>query len=487
VPYPWHRVIDRTGVSCTGASQQVCFPLRMQARTHLDRTWDAEAVRTRRFLADDGVRWLLRFLANQSIIPAQRPDPSKTKKRPQQDSNLRSRLRRARPQNPLTNGGTDLRGQLGRVWGVAAVGPVLSGWRRPGPDLGGEALPGLTSGWLALRVDAVLTEQGAEPLELVGELLASLGQLRQRRVPAGPLLSPRGLVGQQLLLPVAQRGGLIEVLGIDGRLLLGAGCLDLLVQVTGVGSDPDPLLNGRQPLLDRLQANLRSRPRLLSRVPVQQLDDLLAHPVQVSAQPDQHLRGHAVVLADEAEQDVLGADVVVAELQRLTQRKLEHLLGPGRERDVPLQRFLAPADDLLDLLPHGIQADAERLKRLGRDTFALAEEAEQDVLGADVVVLKPPGFFLSQDHNPPGPVGKPLEHRLPPRATEQNLAARPEHRPNGTCPGKPVMTHPHYASAEVRRDRKAARWPGPSLAVDQVTGGPLVLLDPRQEEEGTRV
>ena len=37
---------------------------------------------------------------------------------------------------------------------------------------------------------------------------------------------------------------------------------------------------------------------------------------------DQHLGGHAVALADQAEQDVLGADVIVTELQRLTQRKL---------------------------------------------------------------------------------------------------------------------------------------------------------------------
>ena len=51
-------------------------------------------------------------------------------------------------------------------------------------------------------------------------------------------------------------------------------------------------------------------------------DDLLAYPVQVGAQPDQHLRGHAVALTDEAQQDVLGADVVVAELQRLAQRQL---------------------------------------------------------------------------------------------------------------------------------------------------------------------
>ena len=91
---------------------------------------------------------------------------------------------------------------------------------------------------------------------------------------------------------------------------------------------------------------------------------------------------------------MLGADIAVAELQRLAQRELKHLLGPWRERDVPGRRLLAPADDLLDLVPHGVQADAQRLERLGRYAVALADEAEQDVLGADVVVIEHPGFFL---------------------------------------------------------------------------------------------
>ena len=70
------------------------------------------------------------------------------------------------------------------------------------------------------------------------------------------------------------------------------------------------------------------------RVARQQLDDLLAHPGQVGAQLHEHLGGDALALADQAEEDVLGADVVVAELQRLAQRQLEDLLGPRGERDV---------------------------------------------------------------------------------------------------------------------------------------------------------
>ena len=54
-------------------------------------------------------------------------------------------------------------------------------------------------------------------------------------------------------------------------------------------------------------------------VAVQHLDDLLPGPVQVGAEPDEDLRGHPVALADQAEQDVLGADVVVPELDGLAQ------------------------------------------------------------------------------------------------------------------------------------------------------------------------
>ena len=116
----------------------------------------------------------------------------------------------------------------------------------------------------------------------------------------------------------------------------------------------------------------------------QQLDDLLADAGQVGAELDEHLGGDALALADQAEEDVLGADVVVAELQRLAQRQLEDLLGARRERDVPGRRRAALADDLLDLAAHGLERDAQALERLGRDAFALVDQPEQDVLGADV-------------------------------------------------------------------------------------------------------
>ena len=145
----------------------------------------------------------------------------------------------------------------------------------------------------------------------------------------------------------------------------------------------------------------------------QQLDDLLAHAAQVGAELDEHLRGHALALADEAEQDVLGADVVVTELKRLAQRQFEHLLGPRGERDVPGRRRAALTDDLLDLVAHRLERDAQRLERLGRDPFAFVDQPEQDVLGTDVAVVQQACFLLGEDHDPASPVGEAFEHVSP--------------------------------------------------------------------------
>ena len=146
----------------------------------------------------------------------------------------------------------------------------------------------------------------------------------------------------------------------------------------------------------------------------QQLDDLLADPRQVGTQADQHLGRHALALADQAEEHVLGADVVVAELQGLAQRQLQDLLGPGRERRGAGRGRPGRADRLLHLLAHCFQADPEGLERLGRHALTLVDEAEQDVLGPDEVVVEQARFFLGQDQDSSGSVSKTFEHAGPP-------------------------------------------------------------------------
>jgi hypothetical protein len=118
-----------------------------------------------------------------------------------------------------------------------------------------------------------------------------------------------------------------------------------------------------------------------------ELDDRLANLLQLGSQLLEDLGGDTFSLPDQPEEDVLGADVVVAELERFAQGELEHLLGPGRERDVPRRRLLALSDDLDHLVTHRGKVDVETLECLGGDALTFVEKTEEDVLGADVIVV----------------------------------------------------------------------------------------------------
>ena len=141
-------------------------------------------------------------------------------------------------------------------------------------------------------------------------------------------------------------------------------------------------------------------------------DDLVADLLGVGVEVEQDAGGDALVLAHEAEQDVLGADVVVAERERLAQRELEHLLRARRERDLAGGDLLAGADDADDLGADALDGDVERLEHARGEALLLAEEAEQDVLGADVVVLEDAGLLLGEDDHLPGPFGEALKHAV---------------------------------------------------------------------------
>jgi hypothetical protein len=107
---------------------------------------------------------------------------------------------------------------------------------------------------------------------------------------------------------------------------------------------------------------------------------------------------------------VLGPDVVVAQAQRLTQRQLEDLLRTRGERDLAGGDLLARADDPHDLGANALDGDVKRLEDAGRQPFLLAQQAEQDVLGPDVVVLERASLLLGEDDHLAGSLCESLEH-----------------------------------------------------------------------------
>ncbi len=92
--------------------------------------------------------------------------------------------------------------------------------------------------------------------------------------------------------------------------------------------------------------------------------------------------------------------------------------------DVTGRSLLALSDDLLDLAADTLQRDPQRLERLRRNTLAFVNEAKEDVLGADVVVVQHPGLFLSQDDDAPRAVCEAFEHRWLPASVDSAVLTR---------------------------------------------------------------
>ena len=125
-------------------------------------------------------------------------------------------------------------------------------------------------------------------------------------------------------------------------------------------------------------------------------DDLVADLVEVHAERLEDARGDPLALADETEEQVLRADVVVAEASGLVDRQLDDPLGSRRQADLADDRPVAAPDDELDRGPDLGELDVHVLEDARRHALALADEAEEQVLRADVVVVEPLRFVLSK-------------------------------------------------------------------------------------------
>src|SRR4051794_28260086 len=257
-----------------------------------------------------------------------------------------------------------------------------------------------------------------EPLDDCG--LADAGLTDQHGVVLGP---PREDLHDPLDLGLATDDG-VE-LALCGE--LGQVAPELVEQLRGLLA----LALGAGPARARaLTAALAAAARA-----GQHADDLVADLFRVGVEVEQDARSDTLVLANEAEQDVLRADVVVTKAQRLAQRELEDLLGPGGERDLAGGDLLAGSDDADDLGADPLDGDVERLEDTRGKPFFLTKKAEQDVLGADVVVLERSRFLLRENDHLAGSFCESLEHETP---LQKTVAAW-----SGTVEGTEKHPTPH--------------------------------------------
>ncbi len=144
--------------------------------------------------------------------------------------------------------------------------------------------------------------------------------------------------------------------------------------------------------------------------PRHELGDCSTDSWEIRPQVHQDGARHALMLPDQTEEQVLGADVIVMELQCLTKRELEDLFGPGCERRRAGRRVGGHPDRLFHLFPHGVEGDPQGLERPGADSVTLADEPQENVLGADEAVVEQARFLLRPHQDLPCPVREPFEH-----------------------------------------------------------------------------
>jgi hypothetical protein len=150
---------------------------------------------------------------------------------------------------------------------------------------------------------------------------------------------------------------------------------------------------------------------------VEQALDLGTHLVQRGAQVLEHVGGDALALDEQAQQQVLSADVRVPHPACLFEGDLDHLLDARRRNDLLDDDAFVAAQHGLDRLANLPDFDAQVVQDLRGETFTLPQQPQQKVLCADVAVMRPLGLLLRERQNLLGSLGESLERiqiRLPP-------------------------------------------------------------------------
>ena len=115
---------------------------------------------------------------------------------------------------------------------------------------------------------------------------------------------------------------------------------------------------------------------------------------------------------------MFGSDIIVVQVAGFLDRVVDDLLGPRRVGE-PAHDDLFSArsvlDDLLDFEPDLAEVDVEVLEDVGGDPRAFLHQPEQDVFGADVLVVEALRLLVGQLHHLAGPVCESFIHlrRLP--------------------------------------------------------------------------
>ena len=147
------------------------------------------------------------------------------------------------------------------------------------------------------------------------------------------------------------------------------------------------------------------------RLLVEELDDVVADGVEAHPLLHQDGGGHRPFLAEDAQQQMLGADVVVQQPIGLFGGKLQDALGFRAERDLDRGRhFFAEDRPAFDFLADVLQRQVRAGEDAAREPLALTNQPEQEMLGLDGNAAELTGFVTGEEEDSSSPFGVPFEH-----------------------------------------------------------------------------
>src|ERR1017187_439271 len=132
-------------------------------------------------------------------------------------------------------------------------------------------------------------------------------------------------------------------------------------------------------------------------VGIEFLENLIAASLDINVERLQDARRRAFAFAEQAEQNVLGADVIVIELFRFLLRQRENLFHARRVGNVADHLGLgAGADLLLHFHADSLEIQAHLLENIDGDALAQLDETKQQMLRTHVVVVETVRFLAGQ-------------------------------------------------------------------------------------------
>ena len=145
---------------------------------------------------------------------------------------------------------------------------------------------------------------------------------------------------------------------------------------------------------------------------VEQLDDVFANRVQPHPLFHEDGGGHRPLLAQDAEEQVFGADVVVQQPIGLFGRRLQHAARLDAERDLDGRGHLvAEHRPAFDLLADALERQVRAREDAARQALALPNEPEQQVLRLDRDAPQLTGLVATEEQYPSCAFCVPFEHQ----------------------------------------------------------------------------